>query len=107
MNEKEIMSSFIEMAVEMLKDYIVNKDGKSTQNNENGIIISARVDETTRKLLTYNSQLESAPYVIEIINCTEHPIENIDIYFMDGEKTFATIPALKASETGLKSRQDG
>lgn len=99
MNKKEIMSSFIEIAVNMFKDYITSKEVKHTQKNENGITISARVSEITRKQLTYNNQLENEPYIIEVINCTEYPIENINVFLIDGKKSFITIPTLKANET--------
>lgn len=99
MNEKEIMSLFIEIAVNMLKDYVTSKEVKHTQKNENGVTVSARVSEITRKQLAYNSQLENEPYIIEVVNCTEHPIENINVFLMDSKKPFMTIPTLKANET--------
>lgn len=79
MSKKEIIELFIKTLFNWFSEFIENKKKpriKDVNKIKEYPIISARVDEKTRRLLTYNKELENVPYIINIINHTNHPIEN-------------------------------
>lgn len=101
MSKKEIIELFIKTLFNWFSELIENKKKpqiKNVNKTKEYPIISARVDEKTRRLLTYNKELENVPYIINIINHANHPIENIKIYFTDDRRPFASISVLKAKE---------